>query len=298
MKKLVPIFLLILASCELVVDVDVPYDGDQIVVNGIQQPGSTWAIDLTRSNYILSPNEYSFSPVDIAEVVIENPDGTTETLSLASPGSGHFRGSGHPLPGQTYRVMVNPTGLDAVDAEMTMPDVVPIVNVEWDSTGVGPEPGVSYVSDVKFKLTFKDPAGENFYRVQVIQYLVHSYQTDINGQPVYDTIARPASMWALDPTISTEDNRTDRYKDVLFEGKTYTAEYVVQFRADPNVELLKIELRLINMSKEYFRYEETKELQRNVLGDPFAQPVPVYSNFDNGFGIFGGYSFDARNYDR
>ena len=47
----------------------------------------------------------------------------------------------------------------------------------------------------------------------------------------------------------------------------------------------------LNYSKEdYFKYKLSLEKYQETAGDPFAQPVQVYSNVENGFGIFGGYS--------
>ena len=50
---------------------------------------------------------------------------------------------------------------------------------------------------------------------------------------------------------------------------------------------------LISASEDYFRYKRTYSLQEESSGDPFAQPVNVYNNIENGFGIVAGYSEDV-----
>jgi hypothetical protein len=51
-----------------------------------------------------------------------------------------------------------------------------------------------------------------------------------------------------------------------------------------------IVVSLMSLSEDYFKYKLSLEKYQETAGDPFAQPVQVYSNVENGFGIFGGYS--------
>lgn len=44
-------------------------------------------------------------------------------------------------------------------------------------------------------------------------------------------------------------------------------------------------LYLRKVSHSYYQYKETKHLQDKLSGDPFAEPVPVYNNIENGVGI-------------
>jgi hypothetical protein len=300
MKRLTPIFLLLLASCELVVDVDVPYGKDKVVVNAIQRPDSLWRVVLTRSKFILDPSPNSFYPIDDATVVIENPDGTTETLSRTA--MGEFRGNTYPQAGQTYKITVTPTntfGLDGVAGEMSMPYVVPIIDVEWDSTGIDPDDPFLYYQNVDFKLTFNDPPGvDNYYDIQLITYHIVTYQVGPDRETVTDTLARQRPVTIHDAGIADEEERRSRFNDHTFEGRTYTAHLSTQFVETPGDPIQRIELRLMSQSKELFQYDETKELSNEVMGDPFAQPVPVYSNLSNGFGIFAGSAPDIRIYTR
>ena len=284
-----------LSSCELIVDVDVPYDKDKLVTNALQRPDSTWIVDLTRTNFILSHNEDFYFPVDQAEVVIQNADGTTERLVLSAPGTGRFRGSSYPQPGQTYKITITPIGLDGVEAEMTMPTVIPIVNVEWDSTDVD---NTRFYSDVPFKVTFKDPPGvKNFYEVLVFTYTFETYCMGPGPEDcVSDTVARVATLRITDAGITSKNERTSRFSDQIFDGQTYTASFNTQLVQWGQMPIIKVELWFATVSEEYFKYKETQTLQLDVMGDPFAQPVPVFSNISNGFGIFAGNAYDIRTY--
>lgn len=54
------------------------------------------------------------------------------------------------------------------------------------------------------------------------------------------------------------------------------------------------QLILRTLSKEYFQYVASQELQAYSYDDPFAQPVVIYGNVRGGLGIFAGFSEDAR----
>jgi hypothetical protein len=264
----------------------------------MQNPDSTWTVRLTRSNHILSVLRDTFFPVDFADVIIHNTDGTTETLELLRTGSGTFKGKTYPQPGETYRITISAKGLEAVESEMTMPSVVPIVKIEFDSTGVPPRDSNRpfYQAYLPFTLTFNDPPGErNFYTVEAIGYKRIKYGP--LGQEIVDTVATRSFVSIRDPGIATEDDRRERFTDDTFDGRTYNAPLATSFYSFPDSELIAFEIKLTCMSKEYFRYEETAELSFDVMGDPFAQPVQVYSNVSNGFGIFTGGSYDKRRYD-
>ena len=43
-----------------------------------------------------------------------------------------------------------------------------------------------------------------------------------------------------------------------------------------------------NISKSYYYYRTSLELYVDAPRNPFAQPVQVFSNINNGFGIFAG----------
>ena len=47
---------------------------------------------------------------------------------------------------------------------------------------------------------------------------------------------------------------------------------------------------LRTVTEEYYQYNYTRKLQSFVRNNPFAQPVQVFDNIENGLGIFAGYS--------
>jgi hypothetical protein len=298
MKKLAAILVLLLTSCEVIVDVKVPYGKDKLVLNDVQSIDSVWTVELTRSNYILAPYT-SFFPVDFATVVITKPDGSTEQLQLEKSGSGRFVGATYPEAGKIYKVSVMPSGLDPVEAEMTMPPPVKIINIEWDSSDVrslnGPNDFVSF--NLPFKVTFNDPPGEkNFYAIELFATRVKRYKDLTAGTTHYDTTFEELRLRIDDPGIASKNDSRQWFPDTIIEGKTYTAPMNAGIFVYSDGEIIELHVRLVSMSEEYFKYLTTMDLSFEVEGDPFSQPVQIYSNVSNGFGIFAGAAYDVRKY--
>lgn len=294
MRKVIFLLLVVMTSCELIVDVKVPYDGDKLVVNGIQQSDSAWAIQLSRSKYILEPG-YFPSPVYDGDVVIHSPDGTSETLVAES--DGYFVGTGVAETGKQYRITASAYGLDPVEGTMKMPERVKIIDVVWDSTRIEPNNSVggAPAGRVPFTITFADPGGEsNYYDINVYLYTWHSY-TNQNGEQVIDSIGRFCPTYLQDPGIFDGDDQSE-FTDRTFDGQTRTISLITEFVVWPGMTHYRTEVWLTTSGEDYYKFQETRALQNSVRGDPFAQPVQVYSNMSNSFGIFVGTATDVKSW--
>lgn len=285
-------------SCELIVDVQVPYDGDRIVLNGVQRTGNPWTVELSRSLYILD-NTYKngFPWITSADVTVFGDDGSL--LKLEHDTLGYYTHSSSPVEGRKYTIVAKAHGLPDVQAEMVMPKSVKIKEAKWDSTGVSNDPN-AFFANLKLDLTFDDPAEEkNYYSVVVGVNFTITYQRPTDPAPRTDTAISYYNAYVLDPAISTnEEDRVTRFSDQSFNGKTYTAPLTAQFYASPGYKIFKIDLELTSISDECFKYDESRSLYNETDGDPFAQPVQIYSNVSNGFGVFGGNAVDRKSYNR
>jgi len=75
----------------------------------------------------------------------------------------------------------------------------------------------------------------------------------------------------------------------LFEGKTQVLSFdldIYNFINDEN----NLNIELFSISKDIYMYLLTFQAQQETEESPFAEPVMVYNNIKDGYGIFAGFS--------
>ena len=106
--------------------------------------------------------------------------------------------------------------------------------------------------------------------------------------------SHPAYIRTTDHKFGSDyaDKQSDKllFNDLLFDGETAT------FKINLN-ELSYYSYLVMNLyscSEEYYLYNKSYQTAIETTGDPFAQPVQVFSNINNGHGIFGGFQLSSK----
>jgi hypothetical protein len=267
----------LLVSCQLIVDVDVPFEGKQVTANSLFNPDSLWSVQLNLNRSVLDTD--GFEEVNDAQVIIYEGDDVIDTLT--NVGHGHFRSDNEkPVPGKTYMLSVNAPGYGELRATSAIPFACPVTRAE------AYEPGTNGNTMIKVTLRDDDNA-TNYY--ELYAGLENEYYNYNNGQMEYRRGRIPLS--AKDPSIPSEDDRPSNsilFNDVRFNGRE--TELTFETSGSNLSYHGTITVTLITLSEDGYNYLRTGRLQNETSGDPFAQPVNVHNNIKNGFGIFAGYS--------
>jgi hypothetical protein len=209
-----------------------------------------------------------------------------------------------PMPGEAFKVEVSAPGFEPVYAETVIPSLVPIVNVEIERVAVRqPSENQGEVILSRIILTFDDPVEENnFYEVVLAsvgnEYKPHYYvytstnSTFITNEPYYPT---PLSENVFYPPT------------LLFSGKTFKGQRChIDLYYSPRKRLVEVggnwinilmpdilSLQLRNVSDDYYKHYTTLyHAKRLKLEDGLygaAEPINVFGNVTNGFGIFSSF---------
>lgn len=280
------VFPILIAACTTVVDFDIPQNKPMIVVNALFSPDSVWRIQISRSNSILDNKPSSFfEPVGNAVVTISDQNNQfVESITGFSDKYFSYKGKTKPMPGQSYTIQVDVKDEPNIKALNKVPTLVRITSVEIDSS--------RFISDrepIEMDITFKDSGNEkNYYTVKVIgdSYYISNKDTIWVTREIYVKI--------VDPSLNEEFKESDKFiNDNLFNGKNYTLHvklFSQHYWGPQSPVTVHSRVILQSLSEEYYKYFTTKNLQDYTNGDPFAQPVQVFSNVENGLGIFAGYS--------
>ena len=94
------------------------------------------------------------------------------------------------------------------------------------------------------------------------------------------------------------------FTDEIFNGSQYTFDFLIEeyyfgsskslsgdgYEDDETWEFESIYISMSRVSQEYYWYENSYQAYLFSYDNMFSQPVQVYTNIENGLGIFAGYS--------
>jgi hypothetical protein len=275
-----------MTSCYSTTEVELPLDKQFLVINSINfQPDSTWLIEVSKSQPFLSTSNHE--AIENAQVYIKDEDGVEIQLEPVVINTRTYYASHHkPEIEKRYELSVHSPGFGSVKANSEIPNPQAISNlkIEVDSTylkevleNLKNNPGypVNFTKHVLCKASFSDPPNDkNFYELRLFSGYTSTTGTlkhielqflDLNGARV---------------TYLTEDTQ--------FNGFVKSFEFYIPIANFLSSKKIYVSLRVL--SPDYFSYQHTKSLQDGLSEDPFAQPVIVHNNIENGAGIFAGFS--------
>jgi hypothetical protein len=281
-------------ACTTVVDFDIPLNKPWIVVNSLFSADSVWRVQLTYSKNILDTSPGSIIPVGNAVVTIL--DLNNQVIETMTPSSDKFnpvlyKGKTKPLPGQAYTVQVAIKNEPVLQAANKVPTHVPMHSVAVDSS--------RFISDgepIEIKISFNDPGNErNFYTVKIIEDAFYLTGKMVNNVIKWDTIWYTQEVYfeVVNQSLTSDETGLEKLiNDSHFNGKEYTFHLKMHSRHLYGSTFVprNTRLTLLSVTEEYYKYFSSKVLQESKAYDPFAQPVQVFTNVENGLGIFAGYS--------
>jgi len=121
-------------------------------------------------------------------------------------------------------------------------------------------------------LDLHDPESDNYYLLMVLE---GGYYRNFTSNKPYFIDANESSNFNYALFDDTFFNGDVEHIDLYFDGELIPS----------NTQIV-----LLTASKEYFDYTRSYQQISNGLPSFFSQPVQIYGNVENGFGIFSGYS--------
>ncbi|MFW5774023.1 MAG: DUF4249 domain-containing protein [Tangfeifania sp.] len=264
-------------SCEK----DVTFDFDhnpKLVLNCILNPDSVVSASLTLSESLDSTA--NFKPVRGAEIIIY--EGNNIFGVLEPTGNGRYKLDKKPEPGKTYKIEVKGKNHDPLLATTTVPKP-PVIEYSKTITDYITPDSTIYTFDVNIKLN--DNPGRNSYWI---------YQKYIVGGVQYSRPANAVNAPFLDEFNKIIDPDSNygyrlplgmRLTDEGFDGQMLG--FVIPDFV--SIEERELSLFFLDADEHYDKHIKTIILNRMKENSelPFFEPVQIYSNIENGYGIFG-----------
>lgn len=277
-------------SCRKEINYKIPDNGRKIVVNSFFNTEDTFKVNLSKSLYILDDAQFSF--VQNATVKLYEDDNFVENLFYDKSGN-YFSNSLKPKAGKNYSLKVLIDNFDEVTASETLPEIVKINSIDTASVMFVPSGGgfggTEKEEMYEFKINFDDKIGNNYYMIKIQYVDKFGYEGDTTTS-VYDLYINYNDI-IVEKYISSQGAII--FSDKYFEGSQLNLSLYLSKWNFYNLNTPVI-VSLFSLSESYYKYVISFEEQNNSSGNPFAEPVQVYNNINNGYGIFAGYSVDKK----
>lgn len=267
------------------IEIEIPEAELQLVINLELTEGDTIAKTFVARTSNINEAESTFFSDAIVELYKENDllgilDYEIETNEYRA----NF------LPGDlsegNYTVEVSGIdGFDDIRASQTIPSEVNIIEGTYQEDGtIEQYYGYAYTVD-EATIKFKDPADqENYYQIRLFGFIEDEYGSVRYERDFFITSINPfvETSFYIDG-ILLNDNSFNGQEFNLSIG--FAGNYSKLSSAGEN-ETPYLLVQLSNISRDNYLYQRSLADQLNAVDNPFAEPVVVHNNLENGIGIF------------
>jgi hypothetical protein len=269
----------LLSGCEKeVTGIKLPASDSKLLVTSFISPQDTAVFaHVSRSEPSLGYQRPLGEPVTNASVSIS--DGTqTRQLTYTGFNAGyHVNTRDFPIvAGVTYTLRASVPGGETVEATCTVPAALaeaPVVTV--DSVLRANDAGRDYF----VRLNWTDAGGqENYYRP--LAETQWEYLEPPNNKP---GIATSSVNWQGE--VYLDDRGKDGERLFSPRGQLWIGSPPSNVNA-PNY----LNAHVLHTDRHYYQYHRSLQLASRSDGNPFAEPVLVYSNVTGGLGVFAAYN--------
>lgn len=273
--------LLLSLGCNQIIEIDLPEHKPQLVVNVAFNTDSTWKARVSLSQSIQTASE----PVGVpsATVLIEDNGLVVDTLIHAQGDTFLSIADRKPVIGHTYTIRASAPGYTSVTGTETAPiPVLPTAAEFRDSVFVDQWGQVKG----ELRIGLDDPAGtHNYYMISTysLDTFIYGLDTIISWNPAYGESQEPDVQYNFAASSFLID-------DVNFDG--LHREFKLQFytyQSAPEINS-KHYYVLSTVTESFYLYMKTFADYGQASGNPFAEPVRLYSNMTGGMGVFSGFS--------
>ncbi|KAA9332142.1 DUF4249 domain-containing protein [Hymenobacter busanensis] len=192
-------------------------------------------------------------------------------------------------PGSSYTLRVSALNAPTAESRVTLPATVAIAEASLTPLR-STDP---YNQLARLSVSFDDPSGAGNY------YLVYALLRDANDNIVGAAFVDDETDGAVNVSrfrLSQPGSySTEPFSDSGFDGRRLTltnnVRYYVNnggtFPGGPGATKY-LDIVVSHITRDLYLFYNSRRVYQDNDGNPFAEPTPLYSNIEPGFGIFGG----------
>jgi len=283
-KTFLALFLLPLqVSCSRPFDLDLPYEGDRLVLNGVLVHGQLIEVNVSRSN---APTGFAPADLSVNHAMVSVYSDDTFLCTLTPFAKGRYASADQRAQkGTKYRIEVVAAGFPSVQASTVVPQGFTLDTVRFRT--INSELNPAEIGTEIQAVIADNGLTKDFYSIAVTGLTDGSTEV---GRP---TRWIPQAVEEMETPCNYERRSVTLYDDRCFNGTIASLAVGVENRASffnqpfgSRGELRFLMVRLQKISPELFRYH----FSNTFIGGielAFFEPDFLYSNVTNGFGVLG-----------
>ena len=272
---------LVFWSCERIIPFTAEDDQPLITLYSTLEPDAPLEAFVSRSVGILDQGE----PILLENAKVWAEDSNGQVLdTLVFMGFGQYRApNATGVAGQSYTIKATHSTLPSVFGQATIPAIPLEGAVDSVNAFNGGGPGIGNRPYKEYSFEILDDGDPGYYMIEAYERLRGSITI-----PDY-----PITLETDDPLVNGsgfgQNNWTSRIdlSNEFFLGQTHTLNIRVYQWDQQGMEIL---FKLKKVDEATFFYERSLDQYQNANGNPFTQPVSVFSNVQNGLGVVAGTS--------
>lgn len=282
-------FIIFLSSCKSIVEEKFPFADKVPVVNSLLIADSTFKVNISMSGDLIDTDlEY----VSDAMVIITDTEGFLDTLIFVEEGD--YVSDNIVQAKKHYYIEVSVPGYDITNSQTYVPEKSYVSNVTFTKyEGRGEE--TELVSSVEFDLS-NIPDQKRYWEVNFIERGIFS-EYDFMLRKVVDSYKTIHHSIYFNPDeIEVLTKETPPYNVFSnselnknkYHVKFYFTEYAVDLESERDffIEVRNVDPSYYEFQKQYYLYETAANVG---LGNSNSN-YPLYTNIENGLGLFTAYS--------
>jgi len=275
-----------LLQCESEIELDFNDFQPKLVINAQISADSGFVVVIGASTTPINP-EPGDVPADLVVTLIDL--GTDEPIEMYRENDQFLTGPTVTVkPGANYLIEASAPGYEPVQAITTVPENVEVEQVLVENFNIVESEVTPDKKNVSYSLSFEFKNNDASYL-----HFIFTQHTTITSGGVNPT---EELSYRLSPEFPEESGYVKHVDDGILVSIHELESYPIRFKfndytIDAVDEVLgELEVEVRTVSPEYYWYFVSLSRQLETLKDPFAEPVPVFTNVDGGLGNFSGYS--------
>lgn len=277
---LIYIIFFFIFSCSKPVELELPLYDDKPVVNCLFTPEEPFVVHVSKT-----ASKFDTMLVNVSNALVEIYHGENFIAELPSNGFGYYSDSIlYPEIGKSYTLKIKVPDYEEISAT----DSVPSTFSEFTYKGFKEnawfdEDGMAYNA-----LTFdiEDQASSNFFEVVYRA----NYSKQYSWQDSISYYFWMSHFSLFDPIVE-EGLGISIFTDQRFNGTNYTIQ-MMDGNSMWSADSLHLKVQVLQGSQTFYTFRTSFYKHHNAQYSDFfnpIEPVIMYSNINNGYGIFAGY---------